>query len=392
MRPSRLTPPTARTPEGRPQEGALASVVIRLLRYRRPVLRFLLPFASLAPVIPNESVADSWTDVNGQTFELRAVEAMGPFILFSSKPTLGRWLPAQALPLPELTRFSRAVDDHPPRSTDWASAAGALTSELRGHLQALEKQKLVPYAVDRQPEPAVIVTLYMNRHHRDTWRIMWPSMEPLADLSKRHPDILKCVLFGSNYTHREWIREIRDVPTQCLFVSANDPAQLPTLRRFIPETGYGIMVLSRDGVPLFSESNPDEDAVKALWRRISEFVGLLDERNPHAWWALAYYRTAEKLGEHPQGRVEPELIGTPIVHDSLKKLKVESIDATLRVAPDGTVAEVTDVTSDRPLAPKIEEAIAAALKMAVLVPALEDGKPVEGHYVYRFREPAVASP
>jgi hypothetical protein len=63
-----------------------------------------------------------WTDANGKTFKGEAIEALGPFAVFSEQPTVGRCLPVQALPLQDLARFSEAVKNHPPRATDWAHA------------------------------------------------------------------------------------------------------------------------------------------------------------------------------------------------------------------------------------------------------------------------------
>jgi hypothetical protein len=329
---------------------------------------------------------DEWTDAQGKTFKATAVEALGPFAVFSEKPTVGRCLPVQALPLAELARFSTAVKNRPARAADWAHATSGLTAELRGHLEKVEQKQLVPFAVEGRPEPAIVVVLFLNQEAGDTWKLLWGSVDPISKLAKLPPGLVECVAYGSKYLPKEWARTVADVAAPWSLVRVDDRHQLTKLGEFVPRVGYGAIVFTRDGVPLFGALDPDEDAVKAFWQRVISFVALLEPANPFSWRPLAHYRTAGKIAAHPTGRIEPELIGYAIRPGSLARQKIHAFDATLQVSADGIVTAVTEITAETAIPPKLHEAIVTTLKKAVLVPALENGQPVASEFIYRFRD------
>lgn len=327
-----------------------------------------------------------WTDIQGKTFKGDAVEALGPFAVFSEAPTVGRCLPVQALPVEELARFTAAAKTRAPRATDWAHATSALTAELRGHLEKVEQQKLVPCVVDGRPEPTLVVVLFLNNEAGDTWKLLWGSMEPIGKLAQAAPGLVACVGYGVNYRTQGWLETVKDAGAPWSLVKLDDQPALKKLEDFVPRQGYRAVAFNRDGVPLFGTIDPDEDAVKEFWKKVAAFVALLDPTNPFSWRPRAYLRTAEQIAAHPTGHVDAELIGYAIRPGSLARQNIRAFDATLKVADDGAVSEVTDLKSETAVPPKLHEAIVAALKKAVLVPALENGQPVESEFVYRFRD------
>jgi len=169
-------------------------------------------------------------------------------------------------------------------------------------------------------------------------------------------------------------------------VKLNDQPLLKTLNQFVPLKGYRAVAFNRDGVPLFGAFDPDEDAVKEFWKKVAGFVTLLEPANPLSWRPRAYLRTAEQIAAHPAGRVEPELVGYAIRPGSLARQNIRSFDATLKISADGVVSEATDLKSETPIPPKLQDAIVTTLRKAVFVPAFEAGQPVASEYVYRFRE------
>jgi hypothetical protein len=366
----------------------LASLGDRLTAcFRRVAVAGPLTAVVLGLLAVGSARAEEWTDVQGKSFDGTAVEALGPFALFTIKPTVGRWVPMQALPLPELARFSRAVKDHPARAKDWAEAKSTVTSELRDHLLKFDTQKLVPLSVAGRQEPAVIVVLFLNHASGDNWKVIWPSMDSMGALAKQTPRMVEFVVYGTGYTSSEWFSALKDASyAPWLLVDPEATDKLPSLQSYAPRDGYGMIALSRDGVPLFGAKNPDEDGVKEIWKKVTEFAALLDPAQPYAWKPLAYYRTAEHIAAHPTGRVEPEIVGSPIRAGALARHNVHAFTATLKVGADGGVTDVTDIKSETPIAPKVNDAIVKALKLAVVVPAIENGTPVASDYTYHYTE------
>jgi hypothetical protein len=267
-------------------------------------------FASL--LVANSLRAEEWTDVQGKAFKADAVEALGPFALFSVSSTEGRCLPMQALPLADLARFSVAVKKHPPRAKDWAHATSPLTAQLRGHLEKVEQQKLVPWAVDDRPEPLIVVVLFLNKDAGDTWKLLWGSMEPIGKLANGLPGVVECIGYGVNYGPDGWRDAVKDAGAPWSLVKLADQPTVKVLDDFVPRSGYRAVAFNRDGVPLFGAIDPDEQAVKEFWSKVASFAALLDLGNPFSWRPLAYYQTAEKIAAHPAEQMAPELVGYAI--------------------------------------------------------------------------------
>lgn len=350
-----------------------------------------LAIAALSAVVvsilsANAARGEEWKDTQGKTFKGDAMEALGPFAIFSEQPTVGRCLPAQTLPLAELARFTAAVKKREPHATDWVHATGALTAELHGHLEKVEQQKLVPYLVDGRPEPAVVVVLFLNKESGDTWKLLWGSMEPMGRLGNLGPGLVECVGYGVNYRPIGWLDAVKDTSAPWSLVKLDDQPLLKTLKPFVPRKGYRAVAFNRDGVPLFGAFDPDEGAVKEFWKKVAGFVAMLEPANPFSWRARAYLRTAEQIASHPTGRIEPELIGYAIRPGSLARHNLRSFDATLKISADGVVSDATGFTSGTPIPPKLHEALDATLMKTVFVPALEDGKPVASEFIYRYRD------
>lgn len=356
---------------------------------RTPIRAFTasaLTVGLLSLVLTCSAQADDWTDTQGKAFKAEPIEALGPFVVFSEKPTVGRCLPVQALPLTELARFSTAVKNRSARATDWAQATSPLTAELRGRLEKMEQKRLVPFPVEGRPEPAVVVVVFLNKKSGDTWKLLWGSVEPISKLAKLPPGLVECVAYGVNYDSYDWTNTLKDVGAPWSLVKLDDQSQVKTLDRFVPRGSYSAIAFNRDGVPLFGAVGPDEDGVKAFWQKVISVVVLLEPANPFSWRPLAHYRTAEKIAAHPTGHVEPELIGYAIRPGSLARQNIRTFDATLLVSAEGVVSEVTAVKAETAIPPKLYEAIVTTLKKAVLVPALENGKPVASEFIYRFRD------
>ena len=87
------------------------------------------------------------------------------------------------------------------------------------------------------------------------------------------------------------------------------------------------------------------------------------------------------------GHADPVLVGNPLVPEGLKKNGVLQVDATIGVAADGQVTEVS-VKPDGNVSQKMLAALGDALKKAcVFVPAVDNGKSVAAIYNYHLEVP-----
>ena len=169
-----------------------------------------------------------------------------------------------------------------------------------------------------------------------------------------------------------------------LVADLRDESKLEVVSRFAPNDGFGFVVVNRDGVPLVYSGAENEAAVK---RAMDELAGLLDLLRPdnrRSWKDRAYYLSIVQPAAYPTGHCDPVLVGNPIIAEGLRQRKIFRVDAAIQVAADGSVRQV-DFTPDTGLAPDIATAIAGAFqKAAIFVPAVDNGKFVDGVYAYHF--------
>ncbi|OIQ97107.1 hypothetical protein GALL_209320 [mine drainage metagenome] len=342
--------------------------------------------AAVLGLVPSASAKnDEWKDIQGNSFKGTAVEAVGPFAIFSVSDTVGRRLPMQALPLPDLTRFYEDVKDHPVRAETWAQAKSPLTQELIGHLKFVENKKTEPFDFKTRPEPELVVVFFVSNGLGDSWKLLGDSIAPYNKLQQMAPGYVEGVMYGLRESRWQHYGMATSQGVPWLVTDLDDQPGLDIVNNFVPGDGaYSMVVLTRDGVPVFGAVNPNDDQIKKLWTEIEEFVMLQNPANPYSWRPLAYYRTAEQIANHPTGGVAAELVGNPIRDEVLRRLKIYSFDADMTVTAYGAVSDV-DLKENPSISPKIAEAIVAALKMAVFVPAVKNGKAVESSFAYHFR-------
>jgi hypothetical protein len=146
-------------------------------------------------------------------------------------------------------------------------------------------------------------------------------------------------------------------------------------------------MVNRDGVPLVYSGGENAAAVK---QAMDELVGLLDlmrPDNPRAWKDRAYYLSIIQPSVYAKGHCDPVLVGNPIIAEGLKQREIFRFDATIQVAADGRVTKVA-FAPDANLPSGMAEAIAGAFeKAAVFVPAVDNGRFVDGAYAYHFEVP-----
>jgi hypothetical protein len=153
------------------------------------------------------------------------------------------------------------------------------------------------------------------------------------------------------------------------------------------DDAFSLVVVNREGVPVFSALNPGDPEIGKVFADLTGLLELLRPGNPRSWPDRAYYLRAVQPVAYAHGHADPVLVGNPLVPEGLKKNGVTHVDATIAVAADGLVTEVT-VKPDAGVSAKMLTALGDALKKAcVFVPAVDNGKFVAGSYNYHLEVP-----
>lgn len=326
---------------------------------------------------------EEWHDTQGAAFRGEPSELLGPFVVFRTGATTGRRVALQALSRQECLRVYQALERKRPCATTWANATGEVTRELLDRVTRVQKDDLVEVDFTTRPEPLVIVVLYAANRERFSWDMLTDASAPFLKLRRDYPGMVEGVMYGLRHSLHEHSNMATSRKVPFLVTRYHEQGMLKTLNRFMPEM-YSIVVLTRDGVPLFSVDHPDADDTARLFAELAGFLDLTRPENPKAWPGRGYYWTTVQTLVHAHDRGDPILVGTPLVAQGLVERKVFRFDAEIKIAADGEVTKVKVMPNDL-LPEKMAAPIAEALTKAVFIPAVQNGKYVEGVYLYHFQ-------
>jgi len=328
--------------------------------------------------------SEVWQDTQGNRFRGEPAEVLGPMALFRTSETTGRRLLWRQLAPPDCLRFFEQVRALPPRAPDWTEARGAVSEELRGHVLRLDGDRLVPAELAGRPEPEFFILFFASHGEGKSWEMIGSAGPAYAKLRQDFPGMVEAVFYGLRHTRAEHLDMAASMKMPWLVTDLRDQAKLNVVSRFAPNEGFGFVVVNRDGVPLVYSGAEDEAAVK---RAMEETAGLLDLMRPdnrRAWKDRAYYLSVVQPAAYATGRCDPVLVGNPIIAEGLKQRKIFRFDAAIHIAADGGVTQVV-FPPETALSPEITAAIEGAFrKAAVFVPAVENGRFVDGVYAYHF--------
>ena len=347
----------------------------------RRILRF---FALLLLVSCSAFGADpamqEWRDPKGATFKGEPVEAIGPLVLFRTGGTTSKFMPMRGLPPEDCVRFHRATVGRPARAERWSEAKGQATSEFVGRLMRVDGGKLKAVDLTKVPEPELLIVLFRSRQSGASWHL-FDNLSPFLNRVQRvypgrvAPVVMSTWDSGFNAAalpgNRNWN-----------VVDPRKQAEMKLLSRFVPGGGFVMMLMTREGVPLFGGPANDIVEVTHFVDGVSNMLWQLNPANPRTARDRAHYLGAVRPVEFAQGKAEPLLLSDVFRVEGLRQNGIARIEAKIGVAADGSVAAVEmlpEAEMPAALVPPLREAIK---KMALFVPAIEQGVPVSGDYRY----------
>jgi hypothetical protein len=349
-----------------------------------PLPRLTLCVAIAAAVLGFATAAgaksEEWKNAKGETFSAGASDIIGPWALFDD----GTLVPLNALSSEDSVRFYERLKDVPARADDWKNATSKVSAELYGRLNHYAGSELASDNESGRPEPEFFIIFFTTGDKNMSWNELQRSTPDLyAQVMKDYPDLVQGVVFGVGDTAQDQFDISVNTKGDWMFTTFETEVQMRTLTHLIPTNLYGIVVMTRNGVPLFGPDSATDDEVKATFER---FRGLLDHMrptDPKVWLARAHYYFAVQPVAFAHGHSDPLLMGNPLVASTLRKMKIYKVDATFHIAADGKISSVSVTPYD--MAPSTVKMFTDGFQRGcVFVPAVDNGKFVDSTYTYHM--------
>jgi hypothetical protein len=234
------------------------------------------------------------------------------------------------------------------------------------------------------PEPEYYMVFYANNDKSEAWDMIGKSTPELFEkLQKDYPGMVQGVLFGVLETPAQHTFMATSMKGGWVVTDFRRQVEMDTLRKMTPTNSYGILFMTRDGLPLFGPDAINEIQVKAIFDQARGLLEHVRPDNPHGWQARAHYMHAVQPVAYASGKSDPLLMGNPLMADGLRQRKIFQIDAAIQVGADGKVTDVAVKPEDLP--PAMVGPLGDALRRAcVFVPAVDHGKFVDGVYAYHM--------
>ena len=348
-------------------------------------------FAMLVPILliafVRAPAADApvaeWKDTKGATFKGEPVEAMGPLVLFRTGGTTSKFMPMRTLSPEDCVRFYQATAGRAARAATWSEARGKASSEFIGRLLRVEGGKLKPVDLTKLPEPELLIVLFRSRQGGGSWRL-FDNLTPFLNRIQRvYPGRVATMVMST------W-----DVGFDAAALPGSrnwnvvDPKKqndMKLLSRFIPGGGFVMMLMTREGVPLFG--GPANDVVDLMHfvDGVSNMLWQLNPANPRTVRDRAHYLGAVRPVEFAQGKAAPVLLADMFRTEGLRQNGIARIEAKIAVAADGTVSGVELLPESEMPAPARAPITEAMRKLAFFVPAIENGVGVPSTYTYAVK-------
>jgi hypothetical protein len=251
----------------------------------------------------------------------------------------------------------------------------------------VQDDRLIPADLKGRPEPEFFILFFASNSIGQSWEMMGRSTPQLySKIQQDHPGMVEALFYGLRHSRREHIAMAVGTKMSWLVADPYEESKMDAINRLAPGDGYGMMIVSRSGVPLLSSAADSEAAVKQTLNQLTELLDLMRPDDARAWNDRAYYLRAVQPVAYAKGHSPPLLVGVPLKTDALKQAGISRFDATIEVAADGIVTKVR-VKPDAALPPEMAGPISDALQEAVFVPAVKNGKFVADVYEYHFELP-----
>jgi hypothetical protein len=324
--------------------------------------------------------SEEWKDANGNTFNAAPSEVLGPWAVFDN----GTMLPLNLLSNVDCVRFHDRLKDAPTRAANWKDATSKVSGELYGRLMHYSGNDLVKDDEKGRVEPEFYMIFYSTNDKNMTWNMLRRSTPALySKMIRDYPDLVQGVVFGVGEEMSDHFDLAVNTHGEWMYTVFQEEVQMRTLKTTIPTNLYGIVVVTRDGVPLLGPDASTDEEVKATFGKLTGMMKHVQGQDVRDWQARAHYFMAVQPVAFASGHSDPLLMGNPLVPAVLRQMKLYNVDATFKVAADGTISSVQMKPGE--MAPATEKMFVTGFQRGCLfVPAVDNGKFVDGTYEYHM--------
>lgn len=338
----------------------------------------LTAFSTLA-----SAKSEEWTDPQGKKFKGEPSAILGPLAVFRTGMTTIKRFPLHYLSDEDCVRFATELSNKPQRAQDWSKAKSRVSSEIIDNVLRIENGKLVPADLKGVIEPEFYIIFYASNGVGESWGMMGSAIWKYQEMQKQYPGMVEGVFFGMNHTQAEHNNMALSSKLPWLVTSYFDQDKMDFLQRIGPEQAPLMVILTRDGAPLFATNETDPKKIGDTLDQLTGLLKLMAPENPSSWPDRVRYLRSLHIANHRTNEAGPILVGNPLDTELLKKYGVKKFSASLQVTPDGAVKAVTIATGFE-MPAKMVTPITTALTKALFVPAVKNGQCVESPFEYKF--------
>jgi hypothetical protein len=326
------------------------------------------------------ALTEEWKDGAGNSFRAWPSAILGPWAVFDN----GTLVPLNALSNEDTLRFHERLKDLPARAPDWKNATSKVSAELYGRLLHYSGNDLVKDDEAGRIEPELYMVFYTTNDKNMTWNMLRRSTPDLySKLVREHGDMVQGVVFGVGEEMADHFDLAVNTHGEWMYTVFQTEVEMRTLKTTIPTNLYGILVVTRQGVPLFGPDASTEDEVKATFEKLNGMLKHVEGQDTRDWVARAHYYRIVQPVAFAAGHSDPMLMGNPLVASRLRQMKLYKVDATFHVAADGTITSVDMHPGE--MSPDMEKMFSKGFQRGCLfVPAVDNGKFVDGTYEYHM--------
>ncbi|HEY1794157.1 MAG TPA: hypothetical protein VGG34_14670 [Opitutaceae bacterium] len=339
----------------------------------------ILSAAIITLASPGFARDEKWQNATGETFSAAPAEILGPWALFDD----GTFVPLSKLTPEECVRFYEGIKDNPQRAADWKDAKSAISQETYGRLLKYKGEELAPDSEAGQPEPEFYIIFFTQGDKNMSWNELQRSTPSLyAATVKKYPGLVQGIVFGVGDTVQDQFDISVNTHGDWLFTVFDSEVQMRTLTHRIPTNNYGIVVMTRTGVPLYGPESTTDDQVKDTFKHLDEILKHITP-GVQVWAEQVYFWRQVQPVIYAEGTADPKLIGNPLSVAILRRMNIHRVDATFHVAASGEIQSVEVVPNG--MDAKTVSMFAGGLKeKTAFVPAVDHGKFVAGTYQYHL--------
>ncbi|MDX2185350.1 MAG: hypothetical protein SFV32_00315 [Opitutaceae bacterium] len=342
-----------------------------------PVVIALATFGAVT--VAAQAKNEKWKMPDGKTFSAEASEVFGPFAIFGGPGQPGRKLPLTALAEADVFRFADGLAKKPEPVADWSTSKSVMAADLKGATK-VEGDKLVPVDFKGIPEPLLYVVFYADSGVGDSWGFVGGAAWRYNDFKTRFPGKVEFVMVGVRHNRTEQKKMMVDMKVPFLSI---DPWELSSTFALAKAAGEPplALLMNRDGT-ILGVAN-EQTALDAIYKEIEALLGFHRLNDPRTWKDRLYYHKLVQPRKFATGSAPPMLVGDPFDADKLREHGVAAFTAVVTVNAAGEPQSAklkpgAKVPED--LAPQLEQ----VLLRAAFVPAVKNGKFIDGEYEYVF--------